>query len=42
MKRVEYIKEALDINMVQAEMVSGMIKDIPNENVKDFLIFRMD
>ena len=42
MNRVDYIKQALDINIVQAEMVSGMIKEIPNDKVKDFLIFRMD
>lgn len=42
MNRVDYIKEALDINAVQAEMISGMLSDIPNDKIKTFLIFRMD
>lgn len=33
--------QGLEINEVQASLVSELIKDIPNEKLKDFLVFRM-
>lgn len=39
--RTEFIAQALDINIVQAEIFSEMIKDIPDNKLKDFFVFRM-
>jgi hypothetical protein len=41
MNRVQFLMQGLDINEVQASLVSELIKDVPNENLKDFLVFRM-
>lgn len=42
MNRVDFIAEALEINKVQAELLSVMIQDVPNDKIKDFLVFRMN
>lgn len=42
MSRVNFIKEALEINAIQAELLSEMIKEIPDNKIKDFLVFRMN
>lgn len=42
MNRVKYLMKALEINEVQAELIDGLIKDVPDHMLKDFLIFRMD
>lgn len=41
MNRTEFIAAALEVNVVQASLLSEMIKDIPDENLKDFFVFRM-
>jgi len=41
MNRIQFLMQGLDINEVQASLVSELIKDVPNENLKDFLVFRM-
>lgn len=41
MDRTEFIAQALEINLVQASLLSEMIIDIPDEKLKDFLVFRM-
>jgi len=42
MKREEFISQALEINAVQANLVSMMISEIPNDKLKDFFAFRMN
>jgi len=42
MNRVEYLKLALEINEVQADLLNDLISDIPNEKLKEFLVFRMN
>lgn len=41
-QRVEFIKQALDLNTVQAELTSELLKDIPNDKLKDFFAFRLN
>lgn len=41
MNRVQFLMQGLDVNEVQASLVSELIKDVPNEALKDFLVFRM-
>lgn len=41
MNRVDFLMQGLNINTVQASLVSELISDIPNEQLKNFLIFRM-
>lgn len=41
MNRVQFLMQGLEINEVQASLISELIKDIPNEKLKDFLVFRM-
>lgn len=41
MNRVQFLMQGLEINEIQASLVSELIKDIPNEKLKDFLVFRM-
>lgn len=42
MNRIDFLQQGLDLNIVQASLVSELIKDIPNEKLKDFLVFRMN
>ncbi|NPA65064.1 MAG: hypothetical protein GXO16_08840 [Epsilonproteobacteria bacterium] len=42
MDRVEYLQKALDINEVQAELISELIADVPDHMLKKFLVFRMN
>jgi hypothetical protein len=42
MNRVQYLKQALEINEIQADLLSEQISDIPDDKLKDFLIFRMN
>lgn len=41
MNRVQFLMQGIDINEIQASIVSELIADIPNEKLKDFLVFRM-
>ena len=41
MNRVNFLMQGMEINEVQASLISELIKDIPNEQLKNFLIFRM-
>ena len=41
MNRVDFLMQGLNVNAVQASLVSELISDIPNEQLKNFLIFRM-
>lgn len=41
MERIDFIAQALEVNIVQASLLSEMIKDIPDEKLKDFFVFRM-
>jgi hypothetical protein len=42
MNRVQYLQSALEINEVQADLLSDLISDIPNDKLKEFLVFRMN
>jgi hypothetical protein len=42
MNRVNFLQQGLELNEVQASLVSELIKDIPNDKLKDFLVFRMN
>jgi len=42
MDRVEYLQKALEINEVQAELISELIADVPDHMLKKFLVFRMN
>lgn len=39
--RIKFIADALEINAVQAEILSELIQDIPDNKLKDFFVFRM-
>jgi hypothetical protein len=39
--RIKYIMDALEINEVKANIVNGIIKEIPDDKLQDFFIFRM-
>lgn len=41
MNRVQFLMQGLEINEIQASLVSELIADIPNDKLKDFLVFRM-
>ena len=41
MNRIEFLMQGLDINEVQASLLSELISDIPNHQLKNFLVFRM-
>lgn len=41
MNRVDFLKAGLEINEVQASLVSELISDVPNEELKNFLVYRM-
>ena len=41
MDRVAFLQQGLEVNIVQASLVSELIADIPNDKLKDFLVFRM-
>ena len=41
MDRVEYLQKALEVNEVQAELISELIADVPDHMLKKFLVFRM-
>lgn len=41
MDRVEFLAKGLEVNEVQASLISELIKDIPDDKLKDFLVFRM-
>ena len=41
MNRVKFLMEALEINEVQASLLSELIKDVQSDKLKDFLVFRM-
>ena len=41
MNRIEFLMQGMEINEVQASLVSELISDIPNNQLKNFLIFRM-
>ena len=42
MNRVQYLQSALEINEVQADLLNDLISDIPNDKLKEFLVFRMN
>jgi hypothetical protein len=39
--RIGYIMDALEINETKANIINGTIKDIPDDKLPDFFIFRM-
>jgi len=41
MNRVNFLMQGLNINEVQASLVSELIADVPNNQLKNFLVFRM-
>jgi len=42
MKRINFIKDALEINTIQATIISEMINDVADKDLTKFLVFRMD
>lgn len=42
MDRINFLMKALEVNDVQALLVSELIKEVPNDKLKDFLVFRMN
>lgn len=42
MDRIKFIMQGIGINEVQATLISELIKDIPNDRLKEFLIFRLN
>ncbi len=40
--RIDFIKDALEINSIQAMIISEMISDIADDDLTKFLVFRMD
>jgi hypothetical protein len=42
MNRIQYLQQALEINEVQADLLNASISDIPDNKLKEFLIFRMN
>lgn len=42
MSRVKFIQQALEISEIQAELLSEMLREIPDDRIKNFLVFRMD
>jgi|LGOV01.1.fsa_nt_gb hypothetical protein len=42
MNRIDFIKDALEINIVQATIISEMIHDIEDKDLTKFLVFRME
>lgn len=41
MERIEFLMKGLEINEVQASLLSELIIDVPNNDLKNFLVFRM-
>lgn len=41
-KRINFISQALEINKVQAELLNMQMKDIPDNELKNFFVFRMN
>jgi hypothetical protein len=41
MDRIEFLKQGLEVNELQATLISELISDIPDNQLKNFLIFRM-
>lgn len=41
MNRIQFLMQGLELNEVQASLISELIADVPNEKLKDFLVFRM-
>lgn len=41
MNRIDFLMQGLEINNVQASLVSELISDVPNEELKNFLVYRM-
>lgn len=42
MNRIDFLMQGMELNEVQASLVSELISDIPNSQLKNFLIFRMN
>jgi hypothetical protein len=42
MNRLQYLQMALEINEVQADLLNDLISDIPDDKLKEFLVFRMN
>lgn len=40
MDRVNFLKEALEVNSVQATVINKMIQDVPDDKLLDFIVFR--
>lgn len=40
--RVKYLQQALEINEVQADLINDLIRGVPDEQIKDFLVWRMN
>jgi len=41
MNRISFLQQAMEINEVQAHLINELIRDIPNNKLKDFMVFRM-
>ena len=41
MKRIEFLMQGLELNEIQATLISELISDMPNNQLKNFLVFRM-
>ena len=41
-ERIKYIMQGLEVNEIQASMISELISDIPQHQLKNFLVFRMN
>lgn len=42
MDRVKFLIEALEINKTQAMIIDAMIKDIPDDKLMDFIVYRIN
>jgi hypothetical protein len=41
MNRVQFLMQGLEISEIQASLVNELIAEVPNEELKNFLVFRM-